>query len=142
MKNHILILISLLALIFGFLLIAPNLPIINRPLYAPAMAIINNLRQIQAAKSQWAFERGITNEAASVSEADILFYLRGGTNKPLITPVEGEEYVINPLNVSPEARLTKEITSSAWGKLPKGTIIRFGESGAEEIVFPTNQPTR
>jgi len=141
-KKHILIAISVVALVFGFLLIAPILPMFNGPLHAPVNQIINNLRQIQGAKQQWAFEKGITNEAASVAEADLSPYLKIAPNGPGITPTLGEQYIINPLNVSPEARLTKKLKSPARGNLPAGTVIRFGQDGSGEIVIPTNQTAR
>jgi len=67
-------------------------------------ACINNLRQIDGAKDQWAIE---TNQAATATPvaADVDPYLKGGTAKS-ICPADaaqafGSSYVINALGTDP-----------------------------------------
>ena len=98
-----------------------------------ANAIINNLRYIDGAKDQWAFEHGITNadQAAHftlpLSWKDIAPYLLQNTNVLLqkhfgsdgvVHPISGEIYTINSLSKPPEAKLTHDVEF-----LSKGTII-------------------
>jgi hypothetical protein len=98
-----------------------------------ANAIINNLRYIDFAKSQWAFEHGITNAdqaenfTQSLSWKDIAPYLLQNTNVLLqkhfgndgvVHPVSGEIYKINSLSKPPEAKLIHDVQF-----LTKGTII-------------------
>src|SRR5208283_4759399 len=75
--------------------------------------IINNLQQIDAAKNYWAFERGFTNESQvlqltnQLAEKDLFPYIHRTTDKSndLFSSIEGEIYIINPLNRGPEAKL-------------------------------------
>lgn len=98
-----------------------------------ANAIINNLRYIDAAKQQWAFEHGITNtdQAAHFTQPllwkDIAPYLLQNPNVLLqkhfgsdgvVHPVSGEIYTINSLSKPPEVKLTHDVQF-----LLKGTII-------------------
>lgn len=112
--------------------------------------IINNLRQIDAAKNQWAFEHvpNITKiDQVSVltnqpSEEDLTPYLHFQNKKVDVIPsIAGEIYIINPLNKSPEAKLVNKI-DMPW---PKGSIIRFSENpklnAYLEIIFPDGTTT-
>jgi hypothetical protein len=111
--------------------------------------IINNLRQLDAAKQQWAYEHVTTNweQVAKltnqISEQDLYPYLhRSGDGASYIVPVGGEKYLANALNESPEAKLAYPIAGYSW---PAGSIIRF--SGIEkpncyfEVVFPGGAKT-
>lgn len=103
--------------------------------------IINNLRQIDAAKNEWAVEHGVTNldQIATLtnqlSEKDISPYLH--FKKPqgsLVPSVAGETYTVGALNKSPEAKFVHKIYS-----YPSGSIIRFSNSTnlfPLELIFP------
>ena len=117
--------------------------------------IVNNLRQIDGAKEQWAFEHGITNSALAtnlLTEIDIAPLLSSGRDrigrngfgfdrKGYPHPGAGEVYFVNRLGLSPEAHLTRDFKERHGFSLPKGTIIRL--SGMrEQIILPgqlTNQ---
>ena len=93
--------------------------------------ICNNLRQIDGAKSEWAVDHGITNfnSPIDINENDLKNYFYHSNS---VRSVAGEIYKINPLNLSPEARLTHAIDG-----LPAGTTIRLGGSNALfEIILP------
>ena len=71
-------------------------------------ACINNLRQIDAAKQQWALE---TNQAAAAVPvaADLDAYLKGGTAN-VVCPQDaaaafGSSYTINALDVNPVCQI-------------------------------------
>ena len=66
-----LLIILIPILLFALAVILPKLP--NRPLSAPNNTCINQLRQIDGAKQQWAFENHKTNGA--VAWNDIRRYL-------------------------------------------------------------------
>lgn len=98
-----------------------------------ANGIINNLRYIDAAKTRWAVEHGVTNadQAAhftqSLSWKDIAPYLLQDPNvinqkhfgsDGVVRPISGEVYTINSLNKLPEAKLAHDVEF-----LRKGTII-------------------
>ena len=113
--------------------------------------VINTLRQIDAAKQQWAYEHGITNTAQctnNLTETDLTPYLGGredrvdrrgfGFDRSGRPPSGvGEKYVINPLTLSPEAYLTREFNERRdnAASLPKGTIIRLSNPG-HEVILP------
>ena len=108
--------------------------------------IWNNLRQIDAAKNQWAFEHGFTNveqflQLTNKPTEDALKPYLYKDDKSYVRPVAGETYTINPMNKSPEAKLTREI-EMPW---PKGSIIRFSENpklnANLEITFPDGTKT-
>ena len=98
-----------------------------------AMAIMNNLVQIDIAKRSWALDHNITN-AVQITEQDLAGYLprRRGSNE-LVIPVVGEQYSVKPLGTPPEARLTR-----AFGNFPKGTVIRLGTDGHGYETIPPN----
>jgi len=105
--------------------------------------IINNLRQIDAAKNQWAFEHGFTNfdQIANLtnqlSEKDFVPYLHFPNNQGSLVPsVAGEIYTINALNKSPEAKLVHKI-EMPW---PKGSVIRFSQNPKQNAYFEITLP--
>jgi hypothetical protein len=115
--------------------------------------IINNLREMDAAKNEWVVKQGLavkygftnvsqfTELTNQPTEQDPTPYLRHNPGKQgdLIPSVAGEIYAINPLNKSPEAKLVRKI-SMPW---PQGSIIRFsGNTNAYlEITFPDGTRT-
>jgi hypothetical protein len=86
--------------------------------------ILNNLRQLEGAKEQWAFEHGKTG-AVAVTEQDLAPYLRE------LRPVAGEKYILKRLSECPEAQLTHSLE----GK-PKGTVLRFSTNGTLDVIWP------
>jgi hypothetical protein len=92
-------------------------------------AILNNLRQLDGAKQQWALDHGRTG-AVVVTTQDIAPYL------PHFTTVAGERYILRTLAEVAEAQLTREVDGR-----PKGTVLRFGTNDSIEIVGP-NQMQR
>jgi len=99
--------------------------------------IVNNLKQIDLAKQGWAFDHSITG-AVQVTEQDLAAYFphREGSNG-LVIPVAGEQYAINLLGASPEARLTR-----GFGRFPKGALIRLGAGGLGYETIPPNLAVR
>src|SRR5690242_3148234 len=55
---------------------------------------INNLRQIDGAKQQWALENGKTNGEIIVTETDIRPYLGRGSNASIPQCPSGGKYVV------------------------------------------------
>ncbi len=109
------------------------------------MGILNNLRQIDAAKKEWALERGLTNAFQLnrvVTERDLAPYLLPvyTHNQEFGNPAFGELYFIRDLNQSPEAVLTRKLSERYINStLPKGTIIRLAPgpgSVCYEIISP------
>jgi hypothetical protein len=105
--------------------------------------IVNNLRQIDGAKAEWAIEHGITNATQlnrELTSKDLAPYLFGGlTRKEIVDPICGELYFIRRMDESSEAKLTRDLREHGWHsnwKLPKGTIIRFGTNGVEGYILP------
>ena len=65
-----------------------------------ANACLNNLRQIDAAKQQWALEKGQVS-SATPTDTDIMPYLgRSGTVMPTC-PIGATKYKINAVSVAP-----------------------------------------
>ena len=113
-----------------------------------ANAIINNLRYIDAAKNQWAFEHGITNanQAANYTQPlswkDIAPYLLQNPNvisqrhfgsDGVVHPISGEIYTINSLSKPPKIELTHDVDF-----LLKGTIIPDSEKAYIYLNQVTN----
>jgi len=90
--------------------------------------IINNLRQLDGAKQQWALDHGKTG-AVLVTEQDIAPYLMHPPGR--IRPVAGERYILNRLDQSPEAELTHQLLNR-----PKGTRIGLNETNGYEFILP------
>jgi len=96
-------------------------------------AIINNLRQLDGAKQQWALDHGRTG-AVQVTTQDIAPYLsHSHASDGLVKAVAGERYSLKTLIESPEAILTREVDGR-----PKGTVFRLGTDSIEIIIGPTN----
>src|SRR6267154_4957112 len=79
------------------------------------LGIIGHLRQIEAAKQQWAKKRGLTNAVQQncvVTESVLAPYLLPAytQNQDFGNPAFGELYLIGDLNQSPEAVLTRKLT--------------------------------
>jgi hypothetical protein len=74
-----------IAIILGFLALLAFIAIPNflRPHTTSSNACINNLRQIDAAKQQWALENNKTNLNTVVTWSDVKLYLGRGTNDSL-----------------------------------------------------------
>jgi hypothetical protein len=109
------------------------------------LGIINRLRQIDAAKQQWAIEHGLTNAFQLnrvITERDLAPYLLASftQNQDFGNPAFGELYLIRDLNQPSEAVLTRKLTERhVDSSLPKGTIIRLDPGpGSEcyEIISP------
>ena len=70
-----------------------------------ANGCINNLRQIDAAKQQWALENGKTNGDIIATESDIMPYLGRGPKGNFPHCPSGGQYVIGKLNQPPACSL-------------------------------------
>jgi hypothetical protein len=85
--------------------------------------IVNNLRQIDGAKQFWALEHHSTGSVQLTSQ-DLATYLRhlghARSRDGFVASVDGERYLINALDVPPEARLSRQL-----GNLPAGAILRL-----------------
>jgi hypothetical protein len=109
--------------------------------------IISNLRILDGAKQQWAFEHHRTG-AVEVTREDIAAYLRGPAFEGWVQPVAGEQYVLKTLIESPEAKLTCMVDGRPEGTrirlLPDGTQFSVGRQHETnwgcEIILP-NQGT-
>lgn len=107
---------------------------------AKTTAIVDHLRQIEAAKDEWAIVNGATNPASwnrVLTPKELSPYLLPQfTQEDFGDPICGEVYSIQPLNKPPQARLTRNLRESSWPKnwtIPKGTIIKvFWTNGNQE----------
>ncbi len=100
---------------FLFFEVAPDF-FVNRGQRPSKNQIINNLRQLDGAKEQWALENHQTG-LVTVTRADLAPYLKEGW----LRDVAGEAYVINPNGVSPVAVLTKDLGES----MSAGSILQL-----------------
>jgi hypothetical protein len=89
---------------FVFVIVIPNF--IRATHESAANACINNLRQIDAAKNEWALDKGKTNGCA-VTETDITPYLAHG-NLPKCPA--GGSYIIGRVGEDPKC----SVGTSAW----------------------------
>ena len=139
---------NLLILLFGAgILVAITIPNFVGSHTSKTTGIINNLRQIDGAKNEWAFERGFTNAEQvaqltnRLTERDLEPYLRHQTNGDgSYRMVMGEIYSVGPMNKSPEARLVR-----SYNNHPKGSIIRLASDTNRppfEIIFPDGTKQR
>ena len=84
-----------------------------------ASSINNNLRQIDAAKNEWALENHKLGNDVPTAD-DLSPYLKGGALKP----VTGETYVLGSVSESPAATVSAQQAQSLGGtyakKLPEG----------------------
>jgi len=112
-------------LIFGALALSICIPNYVRSPRSKTMAIINNLRQLDSAMQQSAFEHGKTG-AVVVTEQDVLPYLRYS-----LKPIAGERYVFKTLSQPPEAQLTHRFEGR-----PKGSVLRLNTNGTFDVILP------
>ena len=122
--------------------------------------IINILRNVDAAKEQWAIEHGYKNKmppSRVITAQDIApYFWHGDGQEPFVRfglvidkdgnlrNPEGVVFVINPFSVDPEVRFSKAFKlsrdKSCIGglfspKIPKGTIMSFAATtNAADIV--------
>ena len=112
---------------------------------AKISGIASHLRQIAAAKQQWAIEHGVSNSVQSdreLTSGDLAPYLLASyTRKDFGDTICGERYFINRLNESPKAQLTKDLRESGWPsdwKIPKGTVMVL-DGMHEKYIFPGHE---
>ena len=96
--------------------------------------VVGNLRQIDLAKQAWALDHAATN-GATVTEQDLLSYLRVPGRTGLVGAVDSEIYRLNAIGTPPEAQLRKALGS----KFPKGTLVRWTTNAGCEILLPNPQ---
>ena len=96
--------------------------------------VVGNLRQIDLAKQTWALEHAATN-GATVTEQDLLSYLRVPGRTGLVGAVDSEIYRLNAIGTPPEAQLQKAFGS----RFPKGTLVRWTTNAGCEILLPNPQ---
>ena len=96
--------------------------------------IVNILRQLDGAVSQWAIEHHQTG-AVMMTKDDIAPYVRYLLDRDgWVKSVAGEVYILKPLPASPQAVLTREVDGR-----PKGTVLCFRMNGDLEIqIIPPN----
>jgi hypothetical protein len=95
--------------------------------------IINNLRQLDGAKQQWALDHGRTG-AVLVTIEDIAPYVHPSLLKAgSVKAIAGERYSLKTLAESPEAQLTHQLDGR-----PTGTVLRLTTNSFEIILGPTN----
>ena len=135
----------LILLFLGGILVAIAIPSFVGSRVSKLNAIINNLRVLDAAKNQWAFDHGITNfdQAAKstneLSKQDLAKYLRPlHRNDDFVTSVADEIYSANKLMQPPEAKLVRKIEE--W---PPGSIIRYIDNSNIylEVLLPDGKRT-
>jgi hypothetical protein len=130
------IIILVVIIFLALLIVIPSF--IRRYNIPSENGILNNLRQIDGAKQEWAIETGITNQNTPISEKDIEPYISSGAHSNwdwLENPTTGEQYKINPLGLPPEACLTKELVRGGT-TYPAGTIVRYTTNGDVEYILP------
>jgi len=156
--------IPLLLVIVG-LLVAIATPNFVRSGPSKINCIINVLRNVDAAKEQWAVEHGYTNNiplSREITAQDMAPYLYPGDRKEFFVRLglsidkhgnlrnsQDVVFVINPLGIFPEARFTKAfklshdesfIGSLFSPKIPRGTVMRFSTNtnaqDSMEYVLP------
>lgn len=130
------------------LLVAIAVPNFPRRDKSKLNAILSHLRQIDAAKAEWALEHGLTNSplpSRVVTERDLApFLLPAFTNgKEFGAPMFGELYLIRDLNEPVDVVLTRDL--SEYGRpLPRGTVVRLDpmpESAGYELIAPDGTST-
>jgi hypothetical protein len=122
--------LSWLAMVGGVLILIALVLSICIPNYvgnsrSKTLEIVNNLRQLDGAMQQWAFEHGKTG-AVMATEQDVAPYLRHS-----LKPVAGERYILKTLSESPEAQLTHRLEGR-----PKGSVLRLNTNGAFDVILP------
>jgi hypothetical protein len=110
-------------------------------------SIINNLRQLDGAKCQWAFEHGVTNEPFPrrvLTQQDLAPYCSRTRGSDWRNSKYGELYLIRDLDQPCEAVLTEELKErDGNSNLPRGSIIRltFEANGFCEVISPDGTAT-
>lgn len=66
--------------------------------------MMNNLRQLDGAKQQWALENNKASGSV-VTDADLASYLHGGKVKP----AADEKYILNPIGTAPQVELNSAL---------------------------------
>jgi hypothetical protein len=92
---------GLVGIVLGFIVLVVTPNFIREPCTSPANACINNLRQIDGAKQQWALENGQTNGHVIVTENDIRPYLGRGSVGSIPRCPSGGKYTIGKLKDAP-----------------------------------------
>jgi hypothetical protein len=105
-------LIVLACMIGFFVWVSARISSLKEPSISPAYACISNLRQIEAAKEEWAQEKGITNGAIIVSENDITPYIPLDSRGTIPKCPSGGTYTIGRLNELPTCSLGTNVTPS------------------------------
>jgi Mg-chelatase subunit ChlD len=103
-----------------------------------ANATINNLRQIDGAKQEWALENKKSPDDVPTPD-DLKPYLLGGKLPP---PVMGEKYIIgrvaDPVAADVDARQARKSSSGLVGRLPSGIssgqVVRLSVDGNLQVV--------
>jgi len=111
-------------LVLAALVLSLCIPNFIRSGPSKTVGIANNLRQLDGAKQQWAFEHGSTG-AVMVTEEDVAPYLRS------FKPVAGERYVLKTLPEPPEAELTRDLEGKR-----KGSVLRLNNKGTLDVILP------
>jgi len=118
MKKTKILIIPIVFLLFGFVIVIVIPNFVRATHETAANACINNLRQIESAKEQWALENGKTN-GTIVTENDIKPYIKLDSNGNLPKCPAGGTYIIGRVGENPKC----SIGTSAWPNshvLPEG----------------------
>jgi hypothetical protein len=89
--------LTVLAVIIGFFFWVSHYANFVRGGTSPANTCINNLRQIEAAKNEWALEKGITNVEIVPEESDLTPYIQLNSNSRIPPCPSGGTYTIGKL---------------------------------------------
>jgi hypothetical protein len=104
------------------------------------IGIMNNLRQLDGAKQQLAFEKRLAADYVP-TESELAPYL-GRPPSPGLKPIGPERYVLNSIDTAPYAILDSDwrIRRRGWHAgytIPKGTRYEI-EKGREKVTTPPN----
>ena len=119
MKKTKILIVSIICLLIGFVIVIVIPNFVRATHETAANACINNLRQISAAKEQWALENGKTN--GIVTENDIKPYIKLDSNGNLPKCPAGGTYIIGNVGEDPKC----SIGTSNWPNshvLPDGQV--------------------
>ncbi len=106
-KTKVLI-VPTVCLLIGFVIVIVIPNFVRATYETAANGCINNLRQIEAAKEEWALENGKTN--GIVTESDIKPYIKLDSNGNLPKCPAGGTYIIGNVGEDPKC----SIGTSAW----------------------------
>ena len=113
------------------------------------LSVVNTLRQIEAAKSEWAYENGYTNASDVLRQAtpqEIAPYANhnsidkfgfGFDQNGIADTNNGVIFLINALTTSPQANFIRDFTENRWRhgqKIPRGTIMVLSNTAAKFIL--------